>query len=365
MKFTLDASGAQAAGQGIGNLFKAIALGPRLRQQAESDQALRDAQIYSANMTGNRAGADAELKRTQQGYAADPMTSVLTRLMIPLDKRGAVEKRIQTGSFGPEFDAMPSDQAGPVLPAPVDDAKMAKVADYLAAAQQMYGTGSNVQQASEAELNRQTGAIRDRAVANVGDIDMMNRLNTLAKPGEQYMPIDPVASTGRAVNKATGEGSTFDATLAKLFNQSETALANQRNASAASSSATAGLTSDRRAILEKTGRLPGSGTGSDPDAIELERAIDNGRQEYNLRYPLDLTGRRPKGAPDVDTFMADHLRRFGFDPKAYTGGAMPAAAAPAATPPGQNGAPAAGAPEATKTLNGKTYVKIGGQWFEK
>lgn len=360
MKFALDATGAQYAGQGIGNLFKAIALAPQLRERAEADAALRDAQIYSANMAGNQRGADAELKRTQNTYAADPMTSVLTRLMIPLNQRGAVEQKINTGSFGPQFDALPADQAGPALPAPVDDERMRKVSDYLAAAQMMYGTGSNVQQASEAELNRQTGNIREQALANTGDLDTMNRLNALAKPGATYTPIQAVGTSGRTVNTATGAGGVLDAVMAKLFDNVETAEAARNNAAARKSGADAAIDEERLGVLRKTGRLPGSGAGGG-DSAEYSRALDDGRAEYNLRYPLDLTGKRPKGAPDVDAFMAQYLTRQGFDPKAYTmsGGA---AGAPAAAVPGQNGGPA---PEATKTLNGKTYVKIGGQWFEK
>lgn len=267
MKFTLDAGGAQAAGQGIGNLVKAYMLGPQVRQQAE-----QDAMLSSVKMA--QAEADAAIKETQLGYQKNPLESVMLRLGIPLDQRGAVNNRINTGSFGPQYDALPPDQAGPALPAPADSSTMSKLGEYLAMAQTMYGTGSKVDQASMAELNQQTGRIRDQALSNVGDVDTMNRLNTLAKPGETYMPFKTVGDTGATMNQATGQQAVVDQVLRKLFADESGAkvlrdkgAANSSNAAAGKYGAEAAQTKLESDILKSTGAKPGSGREASEGAL--------------------------------------------------------------------------------------------------
>ncbi len=60
MASVTKADGWQAAGQGIGNLFQAFAQGPMLRQQAQQQAALLEAQTYAQRMTGDKYGAEAE-----------------------------------------------------------------------------------------------------------------------------------------------------------------------------------------------------------------------------------------------------------------------------------------------------------------
>lgn len=59
MQFKLNADGAMAAGQGIGNAIKAFAMGPQVRQQAAQSQEATLAKIYADNMQGNQYGANA------------------------------------------------------------------------------------------------------------------------------------------------------------------------------------------------------------------------------------------------------------------------------------------------------------------
>lgn len=54
------ADGWQSAGQGIGQLFMAMAQAPMARAQAQQDAALKNAQTYSHNMHGNKYGAEAQ-----------------------------------------------------------------------------------------------------------------------------------------------------------------------------------------------------------------------------------------------------------------------------------------------------------------
>jgi hypothetical protein len=74
MKFTLDAGGAQAAGQGIGNIFKAYALGDQYRQQGEMDAMTTTARLGQAQAAARKYNADAALDEYKLGLQKDPMS---------------------------------------------------------------------------------------------------------------------------------------------------------------------------------------------------------------------------------------------------------------------------------------------------
>lgn len=62
MQFALEntpAAGAMAAGQGIGNIFKAYVLGPQVREKAKMDAEDQLAGTYAKTMQGNQYGAHA------------------------------------------------------------------------------------------------------------------------------------------------------------------------------------------------------------------------------------------------------------------------------------------------------------------
>lgn len=244
MKFTLDAGGAQTAGQGIGNLFKAYALGPQMRQQAEQEAAKSAADLYYRQMAGNKYGAEAEgLSMTNSARKA-PVDPSLSRYM-----QDAYKLFQATGD-------------------------------------------TNAQNLAKAGTEVQTQGIRDQALANVGDLDMMNRLNALSKEGTTYKPFAAVGNTGGAINQATGQGIVSDAVLRELFgdkNASEImenkAQANSANASAGKYTAEADIERQKADRLRTTGALPG--TGAEGSEGALSSTILN-----TLRVPaLDAKGR--------------------------------------------------------------------------
>lgn len=252
MRFTLDANGAQAAGQGIGGLFRAYFMGDQVRQQAEQEAMKSAADIYYRQMHGNALAAqarqhdaEAELKKQQLAFQQNPLENAMTELGLPTGLAPAFRQRLETGSFGPSYEP-PADGMGPTQPAPADSDTVAKLGRTLALVQRMYGTGSHVDQMAHAGTELQTQGLRDRAAASVGDLDMMNRLSTLAKPGATYEPFRSMGDTGYAVNQATGQGVEASPVIAKLFQQVQGALVNQRNAGAAASGAAAGLSNARR-----------------------------------------------------------------------------------------------------------------------
>ena len=131
MNFTIDgASGAQAAGQGFGNMFKAAAMAPLLRQQAEVDSALKGAQIYHHQMAGNKLGTEAEQKRGALAMQNDPLENTMLSLGLPTNLAPAFRERMATGNWGGAYTA-PADGVGPVMPAPANDDTLKKLGQGL------------------------------------------------------------------------------------------------------------------------------------------------------------------------------------------------------------------------------------------
>ena len=209
MKFTLSADGAQAAGQGIGNILKAYVLGPQMRQQAEQDAMKTASDIYYRRMAGDKYGAEA-------------------------------------GKLGQETEGLRLTNAART--GPIDTTLPANL---QTAFKLFQATGdNNMERFANAGTALQTQSIRDQAVAAVDNLDRMNRLNTLAKPGETYMPFDNVGESGYSINQATGQQVEANPVIAKIFQQVEGALANQRNAAAGASGAAGALSNARRARVE-------------------------------------------------------------------------------------------------------------------
>jgi hypothetical protein len=185
MNFTLDggAQGAQAAGAGVGNAIKAFAAAPIARQTAEQDTALKLARIYNANMTGNKAGAEA------RGIG---MTN---------DFRSGIDAEIEANP-----DMTPYEKA-------------VRVAFKYAGPQYMQNWTKSAQGEKE-----------------IADISAIQADPTKALPTSQAYfavsgkaPFDNVANTGRSLNQVTGEQVDANAVMAKLFNNVQTSVANENN----------------------------------------------------------------------------------------------------------------------------------------
>jgi hypothetical protein len=91
---------------------------------------------------------------------------------------------------------------------------------------------TNIERVAKAGSEVQTQGIRDKAVANVGDVDQMNRYNVLAKPGETYEPFDAVGNTGHSINQATGASIVSDELLSKLYDRKTGSEIAENNAQA-------------------------------------------------------------------------------------------------------------------------------------
>jgi hypothetical protein len=207
MKFTLNADGMAPVQQGIGNIFKALVQAPILQEQMQQQASLRNAQAYSANMTGNKHGAEA------------------AGLQYTVDQRKGIEDLI---AKNPQF------------------AQNVQSALKLWAATGK-GDPNNI---ANAATEFQTQGIRDKAVSNVGDLEQMNRLNTLAKPGQTYEPFANIGNTGTVFNKATGAGTVASNTLAKLYGNESQSKTAENFAQAGQAGAGAALSNERIKALQ-------------------------------------------------------------------------------------------------------------------
>lgn len=230
MRFTIDGTGAASVGTGLGNLLKAAALAPQLKQQAQMTAALRDSQIYQNNMQGNKAGVEAENTR------------------FTLDQRQGIDNLI------------------------ANDPALAPYMRNMMTAFKLTGD-TNAERLAKSGTEFQTQGFRDQAAQNVGDVDQMNRFISLAAD-KAYEPFASVGNTGRYINQATGAGGVSEETLAKLFGAVQNSIINENNAQAANAGASAAIDNARLGILNETGSLPGTqGGGEDATNAKTRNAI--------------------------------------------------------------------------------------------
>lgn len=263
MKFTLDAGGAQAAGQGIGSLFKAYALGPQMRQQAEIEGMGNMAKIGQAQATARYANARAGLDENQLTHQQDPMNSVLLQLGLPTNLAPAFKSKLATGNFGGGYDTPAVDGMGPTMPAPADDKTMADMGRWMSLLQRTTAAGSNVSQSADAGLKEQQMRQIEQVASNPA---MAGAVGTAQAAGHGRPLFNPTGNTGQSVQNMTGAAGPVNDVLAKLFQLGEGAQANQRNAAAGASGASAGLANARKERVvggyDKTHDLVDEDTGA-------------------------------------------------------------------------------------------------------
>lgn len=321
MKFTLDAGGAQAAGQGIGNIFKAYALGDQYRQQGEMDAMTTTARLGQAQAAARNYNSEAALREQKLKTQSNPLETALLELNLPTALAPAFKTKLETGSFGPSYDT-PADGVGPVMPAPADNDTVAKLGRSMALMQRMYGTGSNVQQAASASLKGQQERVIDQLVSNPASAPAVGQAYA-ATSGKPLF--NAVGNTGVAMNQFTGQGDGMDV-LRKLFGEVQGALANQRNAAAGASGASAGLSNARRErvvsgldkpvtiVDDETGQasvtaLP---TRGDPRTIGLAPAKGTGADATNAKTRNAIIAAVEKDYPtyDEDQIAAEVNKRL-------------------------------------------------------
>lgn len=280
MNFTIDgASGAQAAGQGLGNMFKAAAMAPLLRQQAEVDSALKGAQIYHHQMAGNKLGTEANQKLGALAIQNDPLENTMVSLGLPTNLAPAFRERMATGNWGGSY-AAPADGVGPTMPAPADDDTLKKLGQAMSLTQRMFATGSNVHQGAQAALEEQKARGIDAVVANPALAPNYGKANAAAAGKPLF---NDVGNTGYSMDNFTGGQIEGNPVLAKIFNTVQTSMANENNAQAKNANASA-----RKHTLEGdalAGAADGGGSGKPLTNAQLRTNED---VEAARKYVTDM-----------------------------------------------------------------------------
>lgn len=220
--FTLDANGAAMAGQGLGNLFRALAVGDMVKNQAQQTQQDRLAQMYLREMQGRKYGAEAQgLEMTNAARQQPIDDSLPERLQL------AYRLFNSTGdtnmlNFARAAGELQSQGYVDEARANVGNIDMMNRLNTLAKPGSTYDPAAMALNAARASKENQTVDIRNQALQAIGNPDLMNQLNTLASPGQTYEPFAAVGNTGSVQNKATGEQSVVNDVLAKIYGESQT-----------------------------------------------------------------------------------------------------------------------------------------------
>lgn len=242
MNFSLNADAAQSIGGGIGNLFKAFALGPAIRDQYELKSILGAAKTRMADAAARKYGAEAAIDEHRLKIQEDPLETAMLSLGLPTSLKPAFQTKLETGSFGPSYE-MPVDGVGPIRPAPATPETVEKLGQSIALMQRMYGTESKVHDMAKAHDIEQTTRDRSKVISDPSQA-LSTAQGYFATSGKA--PFDNVSNTGYSINSLTGGQFEANPALAKLFNDGEVAQILQRNAAAGASNASAGLSSARR-----------------------------------------------------------------------------------------------------------------------
>lgn len=224
-----------SAGRAGGGIIGAIFGGENVRQKAQMQSMGQMAKLNQAQATARYANARAGLDENQLALQQDPMNSAMLKLGLPTALAPAFKNRLETGSFGPSYEA-PVDGIGPTQPAPADSDTVAKLGRAVSLIQRMYASGGNMAQSADAELKEQQARQIEDVAANPSRAGL---ISTAQAAGHGKPLYNPTGNTGQSVQMMTGEAGPVNAVLAKLFQTGENAQANQRNAAAGASSAAA------------------------------------------------------------------------------------------------------------------------------
>lgn len=262
-------------------MFKAAAMAPMLRQQAEADSALKGAQLYHHQMAGNKLGVEANQKLGALAIQNDPLENTMLSLGLPTNLAPAFRERIATGNWGGSY-AAPADGVGPTMPAPANDDTVKKLAQAMSLTQRMFATGSNVDQGAGAALKEQKARGIDAVVANPTLAPAYGKANAAAEGKPLF---NDVGNTGYSMDNFTGGQIEGNPVLAKIFNTVQTSMANENNAQAKNANASARKHTLEGDALEGAAGGNGGGSGKPLTNAQLRTNQDI---EAARKYVSDL-----------------------------------------------------------------------------
>lgn len=244
MRFRLATSGAggQQLTGGVGNFFRALALGPLAEQQG-AEYGMRR-QVAESQIANNMAQA-AIRRREEEQLAQRPDTINLmgaTRagMSVPDFKTALSERTHGAPAEGPAFLPQPIEGLGP----------SGRTAGFDDAIQTLYGPAmatpadkTNWEQLSKARGNYKQQDVLDQVLAGQTDA---GRAGQAVAASEGKKLIDNIGTSGVGYNQFTGEGEVLNEALRTLFGDQGKALVQQRKEAAGASGAQANLSTARK-----------------------------------------------------------------------------------------------------------------------
>ena len=349
--------GGQQLGDGIGNLFRSIAMAPLYAAQGAEDAQTADQKrrLQQSQIDENQAQigthlATAAIKnnelKTLEGRPDMLRLMAASRAGVSVPEFDAALSETTNGApmVGPSFLSAPIEGVGP-------SGRTANLQDVIstiyAPAMATPANKMNFEQLAKARGEYQDQGVLDQAVAAANGGNYMRSGALSAVRGKkEFTPFAAVGNTGTAINQVTGEQPTTNQALYTLFNNQGQALIDQRNAAAGASGAAAGAS---RALAGLRGvQTTNAKTQGEIDALDLgaaregkplpstnkvSRAADSTNAKLdNQIYSAMMKDPAWSNAPDAE-FTAELVRRRSLTPAAAKAGApADGVPAPAAKP---------------------------------
>lgn len=163
-----------------------------------------------------------------------------------------------------------------------------------------------------------TAAMDGKDPANITEAALMQSI----AGGGEYMPLAKALLAG----KGKGAYDNFDGGVTNVLDGSQTinpigvskAAENNAQATQASAGAKENLAQAALAGVRGANIQAGKGDGTQSQQLrDFAQIRDDIRADYNAIYPIGVTGKRPKTAPDFDAFTRAWLRQYNIDENAF------------------------------------------------
>lgn len=369
--------GGQQLGDGIGNLFRSLAMAPLYQAQAADDAQTADQRrrLQQSQIDENQAQigthvASAAIKnnelKTLEGRPDMLKLMAASRAGVSVPELSAALSETTNGApmVGPSFLSAPIEGVGP-------SGRTANLMDVIstiyAPAMATPADKMNFEQLAKARGEYQDQDVMGQAVqaANGGNYMRSGALSAV-RGKKEFTPFKAVGNTGTALNETTGDQPTTNPAMFTLFGNQGQALIGQRNAAAGASGAAAGASralAGLRGVQTTNAKTQGEIDALDRDAAKagkplpssnkVTRAADSTNAKLdNQIYSAMMKDPAWANAPD-DEFTAELQRRRSLTPAGSGKGEAPA---PGAPKPGAAAALPKGVPAGSKhvgTAKGK------------
>lgn len=328
MRFRLATGGqeGQQLGDGVGNFFRSLAMGPLYQAQAaeEAQNAEQKRRLMESQIGTHTADAAIKNNQLQTLQGRPDMLKLMSaaRGGTSVPEFNAALSEIQNGApmVGPPVMSPPIDGVGP---SGRTQKMQSVIADLYAPAMATPANHLNWDQLAQARGHYQDQGVLDQAVQAANSGNYMNSSALSAVRGKkEFTPFKAVGSTGTALNEVTGVQPVSNPALAALFGNEGNALIGQRNAAAGASGASAGASkalAGLRGVQTGNAKIQGGILAEDYNAVQAgedlpsKKRTAHGADSTNAKFINSIKAKLMadpawSNAPD-DEFTAELQRR--------------------------------------------------------